>query len=620
MKFMNSLNRNEWNIQTLFRSTLFFVVYYLLVWLWVNPTFIFHEQNPVFLTGVEFFKEFFSYPGGFTEYISLLLSQLYFLPWLGAIVLTIIVWLITILTGFIIKSIVGLKRVQLLHFIPAILLLILHSNYDYTLTFTIGLLFSLLFLTLYIKLSNENIFWRLLFFTVSSSILFYISAGPVVVFALLSFFYDLMKGRQIIIGLINLAFVAVITIFAPNFYIITTEGAFANLLPFSDEVVPNVAKYALYLFYPLILLLIIGKNRIANRPKKKYQKKKSKEGKISLILVIDYFQRPILFNIVSIMLVATLASSSYLLFNNSVKEFLEVDYYAKQENWEKVLGLVEGKSSENFLYSVHTNRALYHTGELSSKMFLYPQSLGVRGLYIPLDQASKFPLQRSDLFFEMGHLNEAKHWAYEAYSLNENSPSALQRLALIYFIKDQPDAAKKCLNILKKTLLYKGWAEKHEKYIGNNDLILSDDKLKNPYLWKIETDFIVNTQMPSFDFDALLKQNNSNKTAFEYLMAYYLMERQLGNFINRLEFLTKLDYKEIPKHYEEAYLIYRLQGGKIKPNLSKLKLKLTTLQQFKDFRKIYKKHSGNKIAAQSELSKKFSKTYWYYYLYGFGHS
>jgi len=90
------------------RSLLFFVLFYLYLWLEVDTRLIYHGAGvitnfPSFYRGWAFFQTFTSYPGGPVEYLSALLSQLFYYSWLGALVVTIQAWLICLCIGYLLR-------------------------------------------------------------------------------------------------------------------------------------------------------------------------------------------------------------------------------------------------------------------------------------------------------------------------------------------------------------------------------------------------------------------------------------------------------------------------------------------------------------------------------------
>ena len=111
-------------------------------------------------------------------------------------------------------------------------------------------------------------------------------------------------------------------------------------------------------------------------------------------------------------------------------------------------------------------------------------------------------------------------------------------------------------------------------------------------------------------------ENTKNKMAFEYFMAYCLLEGQVGRFIEHLHRLNYFDYPKIPRHFEEAILIYnQLTGGK-GIDLPDKGISEETTRKFEDFNRIMAKHNKDKKAARRELNK-YRDTYWFYGLYYF---
>ena len=71
----------------------FFVIYGVCLWRWINVGLIYHgsgqvQDFPSFYWGWSFLQEFRTHPGGLMEYGAALLAQALYLPWFGALVLT----------------------------------------------------------------------------------------------------------------------------------------------------------------------------------------------------------------------------------------------------------------------------------------------------------------------------------------------------------------------------------------------------------------------------------------------------------------------------------------------------------------------------------------------------
>ncbi|MHC4418598.1 MAG: DUF6057 family protein, partial [Planctomycetota bacterium] len=131
------------------RTLLFFILFYLYLWLEVDLRLIYHGGGmitnfPVFYRGWTFFHPFLSYPGGPVEYVCAFLSQLLYIGWAGAIVVTAQAWLICLCTGYFLKTIRA-SGLRLLRFVPPVLILITYTQYTYHFVTTTALLTSLLF-------------------------------------------------------------------------------------------------------------------------------------------------------------------------------------------------------------------------------------------------------------------------------------------------------------------------------------------------------------------------------------------------------------------------------------------------------------------------------------------
>jgi len=115
------------------------------------------------------------------------------------------------------------------------------------------------------------------------------------------------------------------------------------------------------------------------------------------------------------------------------------------------------------------------------------------------------------------------------------------------------------------------------------------------------------------DLIELLKENKNNKMAFEYLMAYYLLEFRLEDLLEYLGKFKELGYGKYPRHIEEAILVssfaYPSKNFTIDYSINQ-----QTVEQFEQFNSILSSFE-DKVQAREALKKRFYNTYWYYALY-----
>ena len=64
---------------------------------------------------------------------------------------------------------------------------------------------------------------------------------------------------------------------------------------------------------------------------------------------------------------------------------------------------------------------------------------------------------------------------------------------------------------------------------------------------------------------ALLERNPHNKMAFELLMAFYLSDGRPDKVVANLRRLKDFSYPRVPRHYQEAWVIYTASSDKPPP-------------------------------------------------------
>jgi hypothetical protein len=91
--------------------------------------------------------------------------------------------------------------------------------------------------------------------------------------------------------------------------------------------------------------------------------------------------------------------------------------------------------------------------------------------------------------------------------------------------------------------------------------------------------------------------------------------RKLDEFAENLHRLDDFDCRVIPRHYQEAVLIYTY-GMRKKVDLGGRMLSPETIRQFTEFNRTFKETGYNKRLASQKLVRAFGQTYFYYYAFG----
>ena len=604
------------NLGELIQTIIFFILFYLYFWLKIDPRLIYHGGGvitnfPVFYRSGNFFLQFLSYPGGPVEYLCAFLSQLLYIGWAGALVITMTALLISVCTDVLIKA-TNAHRFRWVRFIPPMLLLITYNRYTYHFVTTVALLVALFFVCLYFKVTKTSKLVSLLAFFVLSIILYYIAGGAYLLFATVCAIYELFFSRRWQIALVYLLSAAVIPYVGGVLVSgVSIINAFSYLLPFSWKTFsPKVHKttaiiiYILYLLLPLVALGL-GLWRISTE-------KKVKEKPRSRILswyagapILRWFTESCLL----LVLAGTVAFSSH---DDKQKALFEVDYYSYHNMWPQVLQSAR-RCSGSYVAAHAFNRALYHTGRISYDMFSYPQDRHT--LFLTFKSRISGFWARSGAYLDLGLMNMAEYALTQSLEIFGQRPMILKRLALINLVKGNAGTARIYLGALSKTLFDADWANRYLDLLESDPNLSTDKEIQKLRDLMMEKEYgatsFENIDMLLF----LLQKNKQNHMAFEYLMASYLVTAQLDKLVQNLDRLDDFDYPQIPSLYEEAILIYQSTTSK-EIDLKGRQISLESRQRFERINQTFDRYMGNKQAAANEVATYYGDSYFFYYTYG----
>jgi len=621
------------------RGLIFFALFYLYLWLDVDLRVMYHGAGvitnfPAFYKGWAFFVTFLSHPGGPLEYTGAFLSQLFYYSWVGALVVTLQAWLLSVCIDYLLKA-VSLPRIRWIRFILPILLLILYTRYAYHFPTILAFLTAMLFVCLYLKmtLSQTAILGCIGTFLSSSIILYYLAGGAFLLFAVVCTVYEMLFRSRWKTGLFYLLSIAVLPyVVGRLIFGVSTVDAFCNMLPFSWKILYYESRkrgvtivYLLYLLPPLTLLLFglwpilrkrlrFVRSLLKKEPAKKLRNKSSsRPAKI----FSWYSHSPKLrWVIESLLLLAVAGSTVSLSYDENLKTRFKVDYYAYHKVWLELLKSARHNPTNPFIAHA-VNRALYHTGRLNYDMFSWPQHPDY--LLLSNTDYKWVDWQIFDAYLDLGLVNMAENALTDCLEGLGDRPMILQRLALINMVKANYDSARIYLGALGKTLFYADWAKYYLARLKSDPDLSEDKEIQRLRSLRLEKDFGYTAVTVEKVLLQLLEKNRQNRMAFEYLMAWYMLNKHLGKLVQNIERLQDLGYLKLPKHYEEASLIYVYGTGK-PLDLRGYQPNPQLRQQIEHFSRLLSSYGADKQAAFKELSEKFSNTYFFYYIYAPGPS
>jgi tetratricopeptide (TPR) repeat protein len=240
----------------------------------------------------------------------------------------------------------------------------------------------------------------------------------------------------------------------------------------------------------------------------------------------------------------------------------------RQKRWDDILSRAAGNPSTALMQQFFTNCALSHKGRLLDEMFHYPQPHGPRGLIMNfpgvrrgVQDDTERAMYDSDLFFEMGHVDEALTLAFDHMMRCGMTYENVSRMAECSLANGADETARKYVALLGRTLFHRGFARRCER-------LLADAKARDEYFAQVRA------RMPTVDLPipdagsfvpllALVESHSDNRMAFDYLIAWCLLEPQAFPMLpDYLSHLKEAGYTVLPTHVQEALLTLEERSGR----------------------------------------------------------
>lgn len=614
----------------------FFAAFYFYVLLRVHPE-LFYQQNPlVFLLDYDFFTQFTDRPGGLLDYVSAFLSPWFVSGRLGAAIVTLLTMLICLATRRFIQAVTGVGG-QFVFLLPAVLILAVLGQYVHPVRVLTGLAFALWLANAYVRMAGCPAYLRLAAFVVTSAVTYYIAAGFYVFFAYLCGMSELGISRSRWLGGFCLACAIVVPIMIGVwFFGLSSDTAYTGLLPLrlphwlatpSSSVVAYVTWTGLLLFFPLTAGVILWRRRTISATGSS-ETEAQPSPPTNAPQAPGNRTAPARFALAALTLLGLAVAADVTLFDSPKRCLLQIAVSEEQRRWDDVLfhvrqlPLSDPRTSDPRV-ACAVNRALFFRGELLDRMFEYPQALDTPSLALVYGNATTMagltPRQCSDILFDLGRINESEHMAHEAREIFGNRPRLLKRLVYIYILKGQPEVARPFLSFLERSLLHRRWARGVRARLDADPTLSDDPQVASRRQLMVVRDSVNDILHLETMLLGLLERNPKNRMAFEYLMAHYLLTRQLDKMVvdlDRLENFDTFDRLHLPRYCEEALLLQLATTKNRDFDLGPREIRPEASQRFRDFVQTEARYRPDVAAAFAALQPKFGDSYFFCYVFG----
>jgi hypothetical protein len=601
------------------RAAVFFGLLFAYLWLAVQPELIYAcgttTNFPIFHKGWAFFAQTVRLPGGLVQYVSAFSSQLFYYSWAGAAVIAVQAWATCACAGYLLRR-AGLPGARVLGYVPPILTLVAYARYSYHLPLFMAALASLAFACLYVRLSNRSRRDAGVYVALSL-VLYVVGAAAILPFAILCAAYELRAKQWRRIGLFLLVGLALPYVLGVLIFHVSLVNAYTELLPVTwrvrgfgvrERMVGTV--YGVYLV-PMLGMLIgtlwsLLRERQSEAAGKHSKGQKTHEGGL-----VRFVKSPaIRWSFGTLVLLAAGGTVAMVGLDSERKALLAVHNHACRRRWPEVLDASRRCASDAHVISA-VNRALYHSGRLGTDMFRYAQQ--PNGLLVTGDDHAVMYWHAFDTLIELGLANRAENNLTECLEVFGEQPWILERLATINEIKGRTEAARIFWGAMKGTLFHDELANERLARLDADPNASEVAALRRVWTASQAKDVPAEFYAKEVMLTALVSQEgSSNRMAFEYLTAWYLLTGQLPKVVQQIEKLGQFGYTEIPPLWQEAILIYAYGTGK-REILQGLAISPEMHQRIQHFSGVVNKHGRNRDAAMAELARDYAGSYFFYY-------
>lgn len=550
----------------------------------------YQEQFQLFLYTPAYFFDFVDHPGGFADYLGGFFTQFYFYSKIGAFVLAALLVALQALISSAAKKMGAARHWVPLTFIPSILYWSLLCNENYLLGGLVSILLLALFINVFLLIKTNR---KLAFVDVILLLFLYWIAGGVFIFFSLFMLASQFsaKGKANKKDLFSAAGLLIVTLLLPflakalvlqypmqKFLVGATYFRYPVNVPVSVTIIAF-----LIVAVPFILWFISTKLRL---------KKTAFVCGIQTVLIFS--------------LGAGFVHNSA---DFTKEEVMEYDFHVRMRKWDRVIALADKNTPASPLAVSCLNLSLAKQDLLGERMFAYFQN-GMGGLLPDFTRDFTIPMMAGEVYYHLGLVNTAQRFAFEAMEAlpdYQKSARAIKRLAETSIINGEYTLAKKYLHLLQKTFYYRGWA--------NHTLqVISDEKQIETHVeygWlrkaRIQNDFLFSEQEKENMLGQLFTHNSNNRMAFEYLLACSLLKKDLQRFIQYFPLSSSLNYKVIPKNFQEALLYVWEVTNKDKSKQIPYPISALIQSRSENYKSQYGKTKNAKL-----LERDFSDTYWFY--------
>lgn len=504
----------------------------------------FQEQYQMFLFDTGYFLERIVLPGGLADYISEFLVQFYYMPVLGGAIIALLLMGIQAAVWGLMKQ-YGARHdfpSYLLSFLPSIALWCAMGDQNILLSFVVALFGALLMGWIHNRFHNRLV--KVVFELVSTALVYWFLGPVVFLYAALMIGDTLKNAKQKGNVFSGIGYSAVILILTVAWILLTTQTLqyplyriFAGLNYYRYPGTISPLPFVVMVW--AVVIPFLGMIPCHRKFLQKLQQSK-------VVMALSY-----------VLVIVASWFGIKASFDEMTYELIDYDFLVRTEQWDKIIEKAEKKPATTPLSVSCVNLALSQKGMLADRLFEFYQN-GGEGLFPTFTRDMISPVSTAEIFFRLGMVNDAERYMFEAQEAIPNyrkSARLTRRIIECEIINGNYKVAAKLLRRLQKTLFYSNWANQTMALLGNEKAIN-----RHPIYGKLrkyrekKQDFLFSDREMDQMLGLLFLNDNHNKMAYEYLMCYELLQRDMEKFMQYYPLGRFVGYDHIPRTFQEILI------------------------------------------------------------------
>lgn len=481
----------------------------------------FHEQNQLFLFTTDYLKERIVVAGGLADWLSEFIVQFFFYPWVGAILISVLMMAMQQVTYLLSFHMGGKQRSKscdlALSFIPVLLCLCVMGDHDTLLSYPTALLMTLVASLALLK--TKSYLCQLLFIPVV-----YWMVGPVAVIYGCTMVIESFKATQngsiykAILKCLGIVTLSVLTFYYCRMWWMAQYPWATVLAGINYHRTTLLAADA-----PAILStvpwLISG----------------------ALLFRAIVHQHKMVFSMPVWVITVYIGCTVHNYYDPNICALLKENQWVRKGDWKTVTDHIEQWRADGLamvtdpISMTAQNLSLGMQGRMA-EMFQYPQKAQL-GLLLPWKKDNFSNISTMEAFWQLGFVNEALRYAFD---IQESIPNCrksgryISRMAECNIVNGRYDVARKYIDILKHSLFYADWAQRAETLLDNEESINNHPIYSRKRQIRLTNDFLYYYAELDKMLGQLYLSNRSNQLAYDYFMGCLLLQGKKQEFLSCL--------------------------------------------------------------------------------------